>query len=260
MKKLLFSFFLLIAPFVSVGIAECAIAQGNTTSWTSTAATNTHTDNITHNNDDGAGNVVVLFAQFSDRAGNVESATYNGSAMTQLVNGVDVDTYRGAIYYIVAGASGSNTLAVNSYTGAIDARTGLDVDSFPKRRSYYVITLNGVDQSTPVGQSGLDYVTASPFTTAVTLTGVLDNSFIYSNKVGDNSFSSTPSGGIAQIARPTSTWGSEIIASDTTVSAGNLTQTFTGGVGNAHYQGSVEFLEGTFADDSTSAIFFGSGF
>jgi hypothetical protein len=246
MKKLFLGLLLLFLPFVAGNVAECAISQGNTTEITSTSDTSVNFFQGSHNNNVSDGNVVIVIAAY-DTMSLATSATYDGNSMT-LIDSEQTRSYKVSMFRIIAGSSGSNTVRVN-YSASTEQ----------KRYAIGVITLNGVDQDTPVGQTGTDDSLSSD-NLNVALTSLTANSWLVDAVSIDSSFATaTATGGAAPTVSAKSTWGWAIGSRKEAISAGSNSMGYT--ISNGAGQGMVaaEFLEGEFAG-ADNALDFGANF
>lgn len=148
------------------------------------------------------------------------AATYNGVAMTELGTVTDADGNKNTLLYLVAPATGSNTISITRGGGT--------------RMSIVAASYTGVDQTTPIDDSSTDAgqsSTASSFTSSAVTVGSADNWLIGSFRdVTKVAYSSSDvSQRIASI-----TVEEEIWDSNATVSTGSQTVTYTSTGGQIH--------------------------
>lgn len=156
MRKLIAGFMALSMLFL-MGTANAAITTGNSSKISSTSGNSSPvTTSWLHDNNKSANNVVVVSTGIFSSTYNITGVTYNGVAMTS-ARTVSVGASE-QLWYLVDATSGNNQVVV-SYGTASQQRLRLGT----------ALTLNGVNQSSPVGvNAGASAVST---TTSLNITG-----------------------------------------------------------------------------------------
>jgi hypothetical protein len=140
-----------------------AITAGNT----GTQALGSSVGSFNFTFDSGSGTDRILICQlYWQSAATISSMTYNSASFSTGISPLTLAfNERHALYYLLAPASGSNTLAVSFSTSTPYA--------------CFLTVFNGVDQSSPIGATRTETGLETGTTIAEALTTTVDDSWIY---------------------------------------------------------------------------------